>query len=163
MRAGATLLLAALVGLGACGGPPSDDPQPHDALVLDDAASLDAAPADAAGPPDALGPCAASYAGCASYADRTGEATVTITASDDVYDPPCIRVTAGTQVTIGASDSHPLAAAPCSPDDFVGAPASGIATTGSYPVATAGIYGYWCTAHGTPSGAGMAGAIQVVP
>lgn len=162
MRARISLLLAALVGLGACGGSPPEDPQPHDALAVD-ASALDAAPADAAGPPDAIGLCGVGFAGCSAYVDRTGEAAVTITVGDDFYDPRCLRVTAGTQVTIGASDSHPVAAAPCSPDDFIGAPSSGVAITTSYQVTTAGTYGYWCTSHGTPSGGGMAGAIQVVP
>lgn len=146
-----TILLLAL----ACGERADPDPA-HDA-----AAEPDAAPADGPAPDGAPAACPETFAGCAAPVDRTGMAAVTITTVGDGYSPPCIRVSAGTQVTIAASDRHPLRAAPCSPEDFIGAPPSGTTTTATYTPAGTGVYGYFCPVHGTANGAGMAGAIIV--
>lgn len=76
------------------------------------------------------------------------------------YTPRCLRVKAGTRVTIAASDVHPLqgvraAGGPANP--FVQpqeATAPQTRTLGS-----PGLYPYFCTHHGDANGGGMAGAI----
>ncbi len=42
-------------------------------------------------------------------------------------------------------------------------PATSSGSSVSITFSAAGLYGYYCTAHGTKTGSGMAGAIQVVP
>lgn len=77
----------------------------------------------------------------------------------NAYTPKCLKVRAGTQVTIDASVVHPLK----------GINANSPWETMSYTTAqtrtlsTAGVYPYYCTNHGSPTGTGMAGAVWVVP
>jgi plastocyanin len=114
-------------------------------------------------PPDASNGggtgCAANFANCASFDDMTGAGSVSIAVSGFAYTPKCIRVSVGTQVTIEADGGHPLRAATCSPEDFIGGQVN---ATGTYTVDETGVFGYYCTFHGSNTGGGMAGAIEVV-
>ena len=78
-------------------------------------------------------------------------------AAGDVYDPPCVRVAAGTTVTIGASGSHPLARS------NRGSAANPIPVVATSPAmvqfAAPGFYPFYCDNHGSNSGAGMAGVV----
>lgn len=105
--------------------------------------------------------CASAYAGCNSFEDRSGAAANrTITFTSNSYTPQCIRVAVGQTVTFsGSFSSHPLEGA-CGPSEVIADQSSGSSYTASF--ATAGTYGYFCTRHGTRSGSGMAGAIEVI-
>jgi plastocyanin len=159
------LSMVGAIGLGAC----SDDtnaPKPDVGGVKDQGAKKDGVSADKGAGPDAAGSaCAAAYAGCTTYQDLTGSsATRTVTFGGTVgnaYDPKCVQVKVGQSVTFsgGTFSFHPLAQA-CGPAPVITA---GTGTTASFTFNTAGIYGYYCTVHGTASGTGMAGSIQVVP
>lgn len=79
------------------------------------------------------------------------------------YTPKCLRVKKGTQVTLPASATHPLAAL----GDALGfknpiAELGVINANNTVTFNKTGIFGYFCTRHGNPSGGGMAGAIEVV-
>src|SRR5687768_175114 len=116
------LLVAMLV---ACGGDDADDPATDAASAPElDASAADAGP-DAASPDAAPQACPPTFAGCGTPLDLTGMSSVTIGFNREYYTPACIRVSAGTTVSIAATDRHPLAAAPCSEEDFIGAPAGG--------------------------------------
>src|SRR4051812_17913526 len=85
------------------------------------------------------------------------EVTVTTTPNRE-YSPKCLRVKAGTKVTIQSSGMHPLAAQ---------ADISGIKNPFSeggvtQSLSEVGFYGYFCENHGDADGTGMAGSIQVV-
>jgi plastocyanin len=165
-----------LIFLAACGD--DDDsvdaalPLPVDAATVDapafDAAAFDAAVVDAAvfdsvpGEPDAafaidaapLAGCPVSFAGCSAYVDETSSAQVAIqVGAGNFYTPKCVRVKAGTAVTIQVTGSHPLSSAGCG-----AAPVSS-----SFIAGTPGVLGYFCTNHGNGNGGGMAGAILVEP
>jgi plastocyanin len=122
-----------------------------------DEASADEATADDGGLP--WGDCAVSFAGCASFVDRTAAgASRTVSFAPYSYTPACLTILAGQTVTFsGSFGGHPLAQA-CGPVAVLGA-SGGSSAAFTFP--TPGIYGYYCTAHGTPSGGGMAGAIYV--
>jgi plastocyanin len=126
-----------------------------------------ASPVDVGPLPD-TGPviCEDGYAGCtaATAMDMTGMSgpiAITVTGSGTAtprYSPSCVRVSAGTMVTIENSAIHPLRPATCSPSDT---PITGAAGTSSFTFANAGRYGYWCGNHGADNGTGMAGLIIV--
>jgi len=108
--------------------------------------------------------CNANYSGCTSFTDLTLAAnpTVRFPVGGDRYSPDCIRVKLGQSVTFeGTFFSHPLAQG-CGP-----VPALLEASTNNTFTVTfdqgLGVYGYFCTQHGSQSGSGMAGAIEVVP
>jgi plastocyanin len=121
-------------------------------------------PSDAGAPLDggALTACAASYAGCSQSAFDASDFTApgadrTVSFTCCEYTPNCLKIKVGQSVTFsGAFSSHPLAQG-CGPAALI--------TNGAGPFTfnTPGDYGFYCTAHGTRSGGGMAGAIQVVP
>ena len=124
-------------------------------------AGTDAAPRRDAGP--APPGCPETFGGCVDFEDHRGEATVTIDfdpAGALAYTPNCIRVSAGTQVTVPGSAVHPLVGAPCSPAATPLAPTSMPSTT-DYTFGTPGTYGYYCNFHGAPTGEGMAGLVLV--
>lgn len=140
------------LALAAC-GPAST---PVDASIAADAGH-DAASVDA-NVDAARAPCPDTFAGCATIEDHTGVATFAVSfGTGNSYAPNCIRVSAGTVVTLPASAFHPLARASCSP---AAAPALD-STGGDYTFDTAGSYGYYCANHGSDTGAGMAGLIIV--
>jgi plastocyanin len=74
------------------------------------------------------------------------------------YTPRCLRVLAGSEVTIAASRRHPLA--PQIGNDKN--PIRFTESTETYVFDEPGRYGYFCTDHGTQDGRGMAGEIIVV-
>ncbi len=102
------------------------------------------------------------FHGCtaATATDMTGMSTVAIaTTATFTYDPPCIRISTGTMVTIAAAAIHPLTDATCSPADSP-IPA-GATTAQTLTFDHAGQYGYYCSVHGSDLGVGMAGLIIV--
>ena len=114
-----------------------------------------------AGP--ALGACAAAYAGCSSYVDLTaaGANVVFGGTQGDTYSPACILIRSGQTVTFsGDFTAHPLNES-CGPSSVFQEVSQG--STASFTFCATGTYGYYCRNHGTVSGNGMAGAIQVVP
>ena len=103
-------------------------------------------------------------AGCREqdYVDGTAATVIKVTAAG--LTPKCLRVHAGTKVSIQGSAIHPMqgmAAVNGVANPFIAATAS--QTLAAKTLTAAGFYGYFCTHHGTAAGAGMAGAIQVVP
>jgi plastocyanin len=114
-----------------------------------------------AGP--ALQACTSSFAGCTTFQDLTG-ATALITFGGtlgDTYSPACFQVHSGQRVTfMGDFSAHPLSQS-CGPSAVIPAPPTGNSATFSF--CPPGLYGFYCLNHGSPSGAGMAGAILVVP
>jgi plastocyanin len=81
--------------------------------------------------------------------------TLIETTNSDTYSPRCLRVTAGTTVTIEASGTHPL-----SPRSG-GSPGNPIPSTSnnaSVAFTTPGFYPFECTVHGD---GGMTGVVWV--
>jgi plastocyanin len=102
--------------------------------------------------------CAAGFAGCSTF---TAGTTVSFSGGGFAYTPKCLRVKAGTAVTFNGSFSfHPLAQA-CGPASEITATSSG--SSASFLFKAPGLYAYYCTAHGSATGTGMAGAIEVEP
>lgn len=94
--------------------------------------------------------------------DLTGSSTTAVTISGLAYSPACIKVRAGTVVTISASSVHPLHPGVDCVDAASGASPIAISTADE-PVtfANPGSYGFFCSVH--CSSAGMKGAVYVVP
>jgi plastocyanin len=155
--AGRSVLLFALAYAG-CGTPAT----PHDAATAREDVGVDAAPPVDVGPIDAApdGPCPATYAGCTTLEDHTGETAITLMFSGFAYTPHCIRISAGTTVTIPGSSLHPLHGATCSAEGSP-LPTTPTPSNGDYTFDSAGAYGYYCNNHGTNAGGGMAGLIVV--
>ena len=79
------------------------------------------------------------------------------------YTPKCLKIKAGTTVTIQASGAHPLQGQA----DVAGVAnpfrtESAKTTPQTHTLSDVGFYGYFCVAHGFENGRGMAGSIQVV-
>lgn len=106
--------------------------------------------------------------GCdaATAVDHTADAAVTITFSGFTYDPACIKVKAGTDVTFeGSFAAHPLRGgvvvgptATEDPNSPIKATSNGMMAT--FTMTDPGDYGYYCSIHYT---GGMMGAVYVVP
>lgn len=176
------LLVVVVLGLGGLAGcnnsTSATDSGAADAFMATDTGGADAgsdagaldAGTDAAMVSDAgadmgsdTGPtnCTTSYAGCMALTDMTGMAMVTIaTTASLTYTPNCIRISAGTMVTIEGSLLHPLRGATCSPAESP-LPMTASTTGGTFTFNTPGEYGYYCQNHGTNAGVGMAGLIVV--
>lgn len=108
--------------------------------------------------------CAAGFSGCATFTDLTTSATPTVRfpVGGDRYAPECLKVRVGQSVTFeGSFGPHPLSQA-CGPVTGLLEASSGNSLTVRFDQAI-GLYGYYCTQHGSPGGSGMAGAIEVVP
>ena len=106
--------------------------------------------------------------GCdpATATDHTADANVAIAfgANGFTYEPKCIKVKAGTDVTFnGMFSFHPLSAGttgvPPTPDPNSPIKATSTGTTATFTMTPEGTYPYYCVAHQP----GMAGAIFVVP
>ena len=107
------------------------------------------------------------FAGCGNtvpFADRTGatdsrQMTVATVGSDFTYSPKCMRIKQGQSVSIESSSFHPLQAKSGNP----GSEIVTTTTTRTVTLASLGVYAFYCGNHGTASGGGLAGAIEVVP
>jgi plastocyanin len=103
-----------------------------------------------------------TIAGCTKAQFIMGAEVNQISTSGMSYTPKCLRIKAGSTVTIQAGGHHPLSAMP----DIDGA-RNPFATTmsASQPqtrkMDQPGIYGYFCENHGDKTGSGMAGVIVV--
>jgi plastocyanin len=76
------------------------------------------------------------------------------------YTPNCIKVKLGQMVSFqGNFSNHPLRQA-CGPTLGTLDESSGQGTT--FIFSALGTYGFYCEMHGSPTGSGMAGAIEVV-
>ncbi len=121
-----------------------------------------------AGVDEPLLPCAANYAGCGDgtpYTDMTDAGMVTISfgKSGNTYSPKCLKLKAGTTVTFaGSFTPHPLQQT-CAPTDTRTITTTRSGGEAAFLLTDAGDLGYYCIAHGSKAGAGMAGAIQVIP
>lgn len=113
------------------------------------------APADACG----------AFAGCSTFVDLRDAGTATIrfpTSGNNRYSPECARVRFGQRVTFSGGDfsTHTLEQG-CGPVRNVLRASSGQSATFTFDRAL-GVFGYYCTQHGSANGSGMAGAIEVV-
>lgn len=113
----------------------------------------------------AEGACEGSYAGCAAFVDLTdpgANRTIVFSPGGRIYVPACARVRLGQTLTFeGSFADHPLRPA-CGPAPFI-APTSQGSVVSFTQQSAIGTFGYYCVTHGSLSGTGMAGAIQVVP
>lgn len=109
----------------------------------------------------------AGFAGCTTFVDLTaGDASRVVTfpvGGQEVYSPKCIKVRFGQSVTFtgGSFGAHPFDAA-CQPTS---GPLSRVAAGSSASFVfdqALGVYGYFCSEHGSVNGSGMAGAVMVV-
>ena len=108
------------------------------------------------------------FNGCdsATAVDHTADAAVTINFSGFMYDPACIKVKAGTDVTFqGSFATHPLRGGTVSGATAMEDPNSPIKATNNgmkatFTMTNAGDYGYYCNVH---YASGMKGAVFVVP
>lgn len=108
--------------------------------------------------------CRVDFSGCTSFVDLTMDPSPTIRfpAGGNRYSPDCARIRSNQTILFsGDFGNHPLAQA-CGPVGNVLVNRSGQSRTFSLSEGL-GLYGYYCTAHGSSSGQGMAGAIEVVP
>ncbi len=109
--------------------------------------------------------CPAAFAGCVSWVDFTGasvDRTIHFPLGNDAYGPECARVRFGQTVTFLGQNfgTHPLAQG-CGPVNNVLLANQGDSFSVTFNRGL-GVYGYYCTRHGSASGSGMAGAIEVV-
>lgn len=109
-------------------------------------------------------PCGA-FSGCTGFVDATDAGAVAIIrfpVNGNRYSPDCVRVRFGQSVRFegGNLTDHPIAQA-CGPVGGV-LSSSGAATLEVKLDRALGVFGYYCTQHGSASGSGMAGAIEVV-
>ncbi|MBX7113789.1 MAG: hypothetical protein K1X64_05585 [Myxococcaceae bacterium] len=109
-------------------------------------------------------PCT-GYAGCVTFIDATANPSlreVNFGQNGNQYTPPCLRIRLGQTVTFsgGRFDSHPIQQG-CGPAPAITSIREGNARTFTFAQAL-GTYGYYCSAHGSAAGSGMAGAIEVV-
>jgi plastocyanin len=137
-----------------------------------DSAMMDMGVSDAA---DASSTTPSTFAGCASADYAANDFTASPSTAAEIqfpvgglqYSPKCIRVKAGQAVKWTAAGGatfadHPLRHAPTNPDGSK-IPDQSTGTTFTETFTVTGFYGYYCNVHGDPSGAGMSGAIEVVP
>jgi plastocyanin len=134
------LFLSALIGIG-CGG----------ITTASDAAS------NGTGGSGGSGGAFMSIAPCSNITSYvTGIGAITTTAAF-TYSPACLKVTAGTMVTIQASVIHPLSGLPTgSPNNPI--PAGGSTTPQTVTFATSGFYPFHCDVHYS---IGMSGVVWV--
>ncbi len=112
----------------------------------------------------ALADCS-GYSGCTTFVDATDAAAsrvVSFPAGGERYSPQCLKVRFGQSVTFqGNFSNHPLAAA-CAPTvNPVARTTNGSSASFTFDRGL-GVYGYYCSQHGSTNGNGMAGAVMVV-
>ncbi|MFT3842091.1 MAG: hypothetical protein QM723_34185 [Myxococcaceae bacterium] len=105
-------------------------------------------------------PCT-SFSACTTFDDyTTTAATITFGSGNNVYTPKCIKVKLGQLVSFqGNFSNHPLRQA-CGPIMNMLEASTGQGT--DFTFGALGTYGYYCDMHGSSTGGGMAGAIEVV-
>jgi plastocyanin len=108
--------------------------------------------------------CSAVFSGCRTFLDLRQDPAPTIhfPAGGARYSPDCIQVRFGQTVEFSGGDfsNHPLSQA-CGP--VMGKLSASAGTTLRVTFDDAlGVYGFYCRQHGSNSGSGMAGAIEVV-
>jgi plastocyanin len=110
----------------------------------------------------AANPCRANFAGCTTFLDLADAgATIRFPAGGQRYSPNCLRLHLGQSVTfVGDFGPHPLSQA-CGPVNGLFSAGLGNSFTTTF-TAGLGVYGYFCSEHGSSNGSGMAGAIEVV-
>lgn len=108
--------------------------------------------------------CPSNFAGCGTWSDQTPGAsnrTVSFPVAGNNYDPKCLKVKVGQNVTFsGTFASHPLTA-DCQEHAAMTNQASG--GSAIFQFIKPGYYGYHCAFHGDSAGNGMAGNIWVIP
>jgi plastocyanin len=104
--------------------------------------------------------------GCEDADFVTAESGSTIETRGSAYTPKCLRIVVGSTVSIVGSNPHPLQGI----ESLVGTPANPIfddlgahISKTEFTFDSTGEFGYYCVAHGTDAGTGMAGSILVVP
>jgi plastocyanin len=101
---------------------------------------------------------------CTSATDYVTTPTTITFGPTFAYSPRCLTVHAGSSVTwSGDFASHPLMPATSrgtTPSPIMPT-STGTSATVMFP--NAGLYPYYCNFHGSPTGAGMAGVVQVIP
>ncbi len=108
----------------------------------------------------ATGACPSSYAGCTSFTVASGETISFGAAVGFEYAPRCLRASPGHELRFeGDFGFHPLEQG-CGPTAI---PATASGSELSLTLSAPGLYGYYCSSHGTRSGQGMAGAILIAP
>jgi plastocyanin len=106
-----------------------------------------------------------AFAGCTW---ETSVAATQVTISPPAsYSPACVRVTAGSTLTIQASAMHPLEGMTKNGDSpnpiAQGQPSTGYLQDATFTFPTAGSYGFFCNVHGsdTAKGGTMTGVVYV--
>ena len=94
---------------------------------------------------------------CTEAGFVNGDIQSSIATQGSTYTPRCLRVLVGSKVTISASKYHPLA-----PGNGSKGIIPATETTVEILFDSAGTYPYFCSNHGSFSGEGMTGEIQVV-
>jgi plastocyanin len=113
-------------------------------------------------------PISAALAGCSEkdYIEVPATTvTYTVATKGSTYSPRCLKIHKSTKLIIEATASHPLQGIESAPGttlnpiyDELGATSN----TKNVEFPTAGIFGYYCVAHGNDRGEGMAGSIWVI-
>ncbi|MCB0378579.1 MAG: hypothetical protein KDD33_08815 [Bdellovibrionales bacterium] len=96
-------------------------------------------------------------AGCQEQDYVEGDLSASVATMGRSYTPKCLKVVVGSEVSISASQHHPLAPLPGD-----GNPIPSTEQTASVLFENPGVFGYFCTRHGDTDGTGMAGAIWVI-
>lgn len=100
-------------------------------------------------------------AGCKPEDFIQGSENNEIRMEGKAYTPKCLKIKVGGNVSIQASEKHPLSAMPdvdAKKNPFAG---GNFTSSQVRKMNEAGIYGYFCDVHGDNEGDGMAGAILV--
>ena len=107
-------------------------------------------------------PVTATFAGCTTFTDvAAGPGTIAFDNGNQTYSPKCLKIQKDKAVTWnGTFSSHPLKPA-CNPATGGTIPSTATGTTTSVTFTAPGFYGYYCNFHGSPTGTGMSGVIEV--
>ena len=108
--------------------------------------------------------CGGAFAGCTTFVDLrdAGTAVIQFGVGGNRFTPSCALVHFGQAVRFEGSDfsQHTLGQG-CGPTNGMVSAGSGSSATFTFDRAL-GVYGYYCMQHGSPTGSGMSGAIEVV-
>ncbi len=107
-----------------------------------------------------------AFSGCTNFLDGTAPGaarTIQFPSGNERYVPACLKVRFGQTVTFVGGDFsvHPLTHA-CRPASSPSLDSSSGQTFSVTFDSALGVYGYYCAQHGSITGAGMSGAIEVV-